>query len=796
MRRVHRLAQHGRPASGWLAVTVLLVVLAAIPTSAVASARVVSGPSPVASDAVVSADATAMYGESFADRAGYSAAYSQEVSTSTPAAGSQSVVVTFYPTSPSFFTAPASGLSSLSLTEIAERYGLPPLEYTSAEAYFQSRGLSVVQTSPTRLSLELQGSEAALGEAFGTELESGTYQDRSVIFPQTPPSLPAWLQPLVSSVVGLTNGFVTFALAPISAVPASAASTSPAQGSDNLVTPAIARQIYDLSALYNVSGPSRFAVGEGIVLLLWGDGYSPQDLTTFFSNDYPSSFPLPDIQPYPVNGAPSPSSSAPNDPSKAPQELTLDMEWAGSMAPGATLYAVYGPDGPASDDYSPTVASMTAAFDQAVSLPSVSVISMSFGTPENASEPLQTAWATDMATATQRGITMLAATGDLGGDAMSSCTGGPSTDFPATSPQVLAVGGTNPTLARNLLGQVTGIASESAWDMSGGGFSSIFPAPSWETVGSAAPRIAAAGGYRGVPDVSAAAALNALYYNGQNSVAAGTSFASPLWGGLVAEMDALYGRSLGFLTPRLYAVGAAQESGKDPTGLSDITSGSTCIGSASAGWDPETGWGSPRALLLYEDLTATFVGLSVSAGPSTVAPGGTVTVTAKLTNLTSGAPIPGVAIQISLGASNGNGPCAGVWGSSAPASNASGGVSLSVAVPTCYFGSHATASVSVTSNGFYGSNSSQVAVNLLGFVPAFTVIEQYPINILAFVLIMGVAVAVGYALGRPRPSVAPSARPPGPPTPPNAAAPPSAPAPPATPSGSPPPVSGPARPPS
>ena len=154
-----------------------------------------------------------------------------------------------------------------------------------------------------------------------------------------------WLEPSVASVTGLSSGFVTFSLPAGLPSGAALASGGPAQGSSDLITPAIAREIYDFSSLYNVSGTARYATGQEIALLLWGEGYAPSDLTTFFSSDYPSNFPLPKIEPFPVDGAPPPSPNAPSDPSKAPQELTLDMEWAGSMAPGATFDAVYAPTG-------------------------------------------------------------------------------------------------------------------------------------------------------------------------------------------------------------------------------------------------------------------------------------------------------------------------------------------------------------------------------------------------------------------------------------------------------------------
>jgi kumamolisin len=738
------MANRPRTARGRWAVLIALAVLVAVPSVPVARAGATT-PDPTYSASSVAFDAATVYSGSFGARAGYDAGNARSVSDAVPATSQQLVVVTFYPSSPSFFVPPPLGAHPLTVAEIADRYGLSPAAYASAEGYFESMGLAVVHSEPDRLALTLGGSPTAIGRAFGTGLDSGTYEGRAVTFPESAPSLPTTLESSVAAVTGLSSGFDTFSM-PVG-LPDLTGASGPAQGSD-LITPAIAREIYALSSLYNVSGSGRYAKGQGIALLLWGYGYDPNDVATFFADDYPSNFPTVRYDAYPVDGAPSPSVNAPGDPSKAPQELTLDMEWSGSMAPGATLHAVYAPDGPASDDYSPNDAAMTDAFHTAVTgIPGVAVVSMSFGTPENASQSLAAGWTTDIALAAQEGITLLAATGDFGGDAAANCQGGASVNFPANSPDVLAVGGTDPTLARNLLGQVTGLAGESAWSGSGGGFSNLNAAPSWQEVGSAAAPISA-NGHRGLPDVSAAAAYNYLYYDGSNGVAAGTSFATPLWAGLVTEMDALYGGKLGFVTPRLYQIGASQETGKDPFGLADITSGSTCIGSATRGWDTETGWGSPRALLLYEDLTATFVNLTVTASPTPVAPGGTVTVVAQLANRTSGAPLSGVPIEVSFQASDSVGPCAGVWGTGTLSSNASGSVSLAVSVPDCFFGSHGVAQVSVTSDGYYGTNSTTVDVNLLGLAPGLAGVEQYPTNVVAFVLIMGAAVAAGYVLGR------------------------------------------------
>jgi subtilase family serine protease len=657
----------------------------------------------------------------------------------------------------------------MTVAEVGASYGLSDAEYSSMESYFEADGFSVYHSWADRLSLTLSGPTSAVDRAFGTTLLTGSYLGRPVTFPSTAPSLPPDLESRVAAVTGLISGFDRFSLPTIAGPTPSTNALSPAINPTDLITPAIARDIYGVSNLYNLTSTTSptYASGKGIVLLLWGDGYSPSDIQTFFSADYPAAFPAPDVVPYPVDGAPSPSPSAPNDPSNGSRELTLDIEWSGSMAPGATLDAVYAPAGPASAGYSPTDASMIDALNLAVDssqLPGVAAISMSFGSADGADATLTTGFETDFSVAAKEHISVFAATGDLGGDAAPGCSGGLQPDYPSASPQVVAVGGTSVTLDRNLLGAVTGF-SETAWDQSGGGFSSQFAAPSWQEVGSAAAPIKA-NGHRGMPDVSATAGYNFLYFNGGPAAGGGTSFATPLWAGMITEMDALRGSNFGFVTPSLYGLGAAGST-THPS-YNDVTSGGNCVGSAKVGWDVATGWGSPVAINLYVHLVGSFVNISIGATPTPVAPGGAVTIVVNVTNATSGAPLSATPVVVSLGSTGLGGPCSGTFGSVTPTSNGTGTVVATISVPVCYLGSSAAVTVNVDSNGHYGQASSSVNVNLLGFVPALAPLSEYPDNVVFFVIIMALAIALGGVFGRQRPGapavvVAPTDVPPPPP---------------------------------
>jgi kumamolisin len=210
------------------------------------------------------------------------------------------------------------------------------------------------------------------------------------------------------------------------------------------------------------------------------------------------------------------------------------------------------------------------------------------------------------------GMTVCVAAGDDGSDDEVG-DGHAHVDFPSSSPFVLGVGGT--TLKKSSSGVIT----ETAWKdgdglrkdnggSTGGGVSTIFPRPSWQTVTIESVNPGSIEG-RVVPDVAADASANTGYWtvvDGQGAPSGGTSAAAPLWASLIARLNASLGAPVGFLSPLLYAVGAnGQTLGQ--TGCRDITSGNNdtaSIGgySAGPGYDAVTGWGVPIGDVLASGL--------------------------------------------------------------------------------------------------------------------------------------------------------------------------------------------------
>jgi subtilase family serine protease len=275
-------------------------------------------------------------------------------------------------------------------------------------------------------------------------------------------------------------------------------------------------------------------------------------------------------------------------------EISLDVEWAHAVAPGANIDLVLAKS---NDD-----ADILSATRYAVDHDLGDVISQSFGEAEACMDPTLIEQQHQVfAQATAKGITLFASSGDQGA-AQPTCDGKSlmlSASTPASDPQVTGVGGTH------LLADAhTGVyGSESVWNddfgAGGGGFSTIYRRPGYQ-----AP-VQGDNKQRGVPDVAyngdvrggVVAAWSVLFP--ANVVAffifGGTSAGSPQWAGIVALADQKGGHRLGAINKTLYHIGKSDGYG---AAFHDITSGNNSFEGvagfdAVAGWDAATGLGTP-----------------------------------------------------------------------------------------------------------------------------------------------------------------------------------------------------------
>jgi kumamolisin len=446
---------------------------------------------------------------------------------------------------------------NLSREEFAKRYGADPSDMQRVEAFAKQYGLKVLEADPARRTVRMSGSVAQLSEAFGVSLQNYRSGNATCRGHVGSVSVPSDMQGVVEAVLGLDErpqAQARFRIAP--------------QAQTSFTPPQIA-QIYDFPA--NVNGS-----GERIGIIELGGGYSASDFTAYCQS---LGVTPPAVGIVTVDGA----TNAPGQDTNADTEVMLDVEVAGTVASGAGIVLYFAPN----TDQGFVDAVTTAIHDQ-TNTPSV--ISISWGGPESTwTQATMNTMDQAFAAGAAMGVTVCVASGD-GGSSDGVNDGSPHADFPASSPNVLGCGGTTLTASG------TAISSETAWSDSGGGVSSVFSLPSWQSNAHVPPPPNSQGG-RGVPDVSADADPNTGYtvrVDGQNVVVGGTSAVAPLWAALVAMTNQHLGTPVGLINPKLYALPAGA--------LHDITSGSNGAYNAGPGWDPVTGLGTPDGTKLEAAL--------------------------------------------------------------------------------------------------------------------------------------------------------------------------------------------------
>jgi kumamolisin len=474
------------------------------------------------------------------------------------AAGRVKVSVVVKPKTPVDAGKPGDPKARMTRAAFAGKHGANPESVKLVKAFAKELGLTMEPVSkPGRCTVHLSGTAAAMQKAFGVTLtqrksDEGVFRVREGAI-----LLPEELAGHVVAVLGLDNRPQAKPHFRIAVPHATNVSYTPVQVAEMYGFP---------------QGVS--AAGQTIGLIELGGGYRVADITAYFKA---LGIAPPIVTAISVDGG----KNSPSTASGADGEVMLDIEVSAAVAAGAKVAVYFAPN----TDQG-FIDAVTTAVHDTTNKPSV--ISISWGGPESTwTSQATTALDAACQAAAVVGVTITVAAGDNGSTDGVSGTAN-HVDFPASSPHVLACGGTK------LMGSGGTIASEVVWNetsigegATGGGVSSVFPLPSWQQ-GKGVPVVGASAG-RGVPDVAGDADPSTGYVirvDGETTVIGGTSAVAPLWAGLIALANAQNKTAAGFVNAALYASGAQ-------AAFRDITQGNNGGYPAGPGWDACSGLGSP-----------------------------------------------------------------------------------------------------------------------------------------------------------------------------------------------------------
>ena len=554
--------------------------------------------------------------------------------------------------------------------EFADRFGASRGDIANISAWLQSEGFTVDLVAPSRNWIWFSGNAATVQSALHTQIRRYRVDGEMHFANATDPAVPAAIAPMVTGIIGLddfrpeptlrtlkpqfTNGDNSHYLAP-----------------DDFAA------IYNLVSLYNAGYDGA---GQSIVIA----GQTNIDLSVIQA--FRNQFNLPSDAQFGKVLVPA---SADPGVTKDIDEANLDMMWSGAVARHANIVYVYSTN------------VLLGSVPYAVTNNIAPVISYSYGLCELAISGVSQSSLEQMAQqAASQGITWVAASGDSGAatcdahgkNTVTQASHGLAVSYPASVPEVTAVGGTMFAEGNGAYwnagnagagGSATGYIPEAGWNESGngglastgGGESVIFSKPPWQT-GTGVPDRNA----RAVPDIALAAASGHDGYlvvtqDGSLAYTGGTSAAAPAFAGIVAVLNQYTNQAgQGNLNPNLYRLAQSH-----PEAFNDVTSGSNivpCVSgspdcsngslgyTAGPGYDLVTGLGSINAYNLVTNWTNQSISTTttMTANPASFALNGSTQLVATVAAVGSGAaPTGSVAFfataanssnPISLGSSN------------------------------------------------------------------------------------------------------------------------------------------------
>ena len=553
----------------------------------------------------------------------------------------------------------------LTPVQFGQQFGMSAADVAKVSAWLEGEGFTVTWVAGSSNSIGFKGPVASVEKAFSTQIHSYRVNGETRFGNSTAISVPTALAGTVSGVRGLNN----FRIKPKIRLPQTASSRvnpkfTSGQSGDHFVAPPDFATIYDVGPLYTAGD-----TGTGVTIAIMGQTeIVPADITDFraasgLSVNNPTVTTVPGSTPETVTAGAAAGDLA---------ETDLDLEWSGGVATAASIVLVNSGD---------VFTSLQYAIQNTINGITIPILSMSYGACE-AAQPSATITQLEgyLAQANAQGQTVFLAAGDDGAaDCDEGTTENPVTeaqyglavDYPGSSAYVTDVGGTefmgdgtaaspetgsgtywNANGSNDVLSSAKSYIPEMAWNdttisisdgqgfaSTGGGVSSLFSKPSWQTGVTGIP----ADSHRDVPDV----ALPAYPYHdgllyctqaltdgspdtyvsscqsnsfrlsdpGQSddqtlSTAGGTSFAAPSFAGLTAILEQKLGSGgLGNINPSLYTLAANATT--YASAFHDVTAGNNqvpCIAgstncgssgvigySAGTGYDQTTGLGSVDA---------------------------------------------------------------------------------------------------------------------------------------------------------------------------------------------------------
>ena len=534
----------------------------------------------------------------------------------------------------------------LSPEDFGRRFGVSERDLKQVTDWLEAHGFELEPISSGRREIIFSGTAAQVQAAFHTEVHLYNVDGDSHYANASDPEIPEAMSEVVSGIVSLHD----FHARPQHRLAQAAEAPSPdyTSGGTHYLAPADFAVIYDAAGLYSQSidgtGQSIAVVGRTNLKLADVQGFRKQ-------------FALPGNDPTIVLNGGDPGIISTDE----QMEAMLDVEWAGAVAPKASIQFVVSASTNTSDG-------VTLSAQYIVNHNVAPIVSLSFGNCEAALGTVGNRfWNALWQQAAAQGMTVLVASGDSGaagcdGASAKTATGGASVNGLCSSPYSTCVGGTqfvdtsNPGVYWSAGNNASTYASalsyipEAAWNTSGsvsggsglwaggGGASQVYTKPSWQA-GPGVPSDA----HRDVPDVSLNSSSHDGYLvlmNGQMYVVGGTSAAAPSLAGLLALAVQKTSARLGNVNPALYTLAAKQAIGGAAV-FHDITAGNNSVPgvsgfSAGPGYDAATGLGSVDASLLvnhWKDAVVPAPAFQVSANPASVSmsQGNTATVTLGVT---------------------------------------------------------------------------------------------------------------------------------------------------------------------